>query len=77
MEGEHGERGRAEPITLRSLAHVLKKEISWMRIYFDYRHEKSLDCMDERAIREAVLAYGDKVVHSVYPGYRFVMVYLK
>ena len=72
-----GERVKAEPITLAQLAEVLYKEISWMRIYFDYRHEQSLDCMSTDKIREAVRAYGDRYVKSVYPGYRFVMVFLK
>ena len=72
-----GERVKAEPITLAQLAEVLHKEIAWMRIYFDYRHEQSLDCMDWEKIRDAVRAYGDRYVRRVYPGYRFVMIYLE
>ena len=67
----------AEPITLAQLAAVLEGQISWIRVYLDWRHEQSRDLMNRDAIREFVRAYGDRQVKGLYPGYRFVMVYLE
>ena len=70
-----GERvNRAKKITLRDLVSVLEGNIAWMKVYPDRKHEEAMASMDWDSIREAVAAYGDLFVHSVYPGYHFVFV---
>ena len=63
-------------ITLRQLVQVLRGEIAWMRIYTAQRWEEPLSCMDAQAIRDAVLALGDRTVRRCMPGYSFVFVWL-
>ena len=76
MNGADDRNINRESICLSQLADVLRGEIAWMRVYPEWKHEKSEDLMTWPEIMEYVRAYGDRKVKKLYPGYRFVMVYL-
>lgn len=65
-----------ETVTLRALVSALTGEIAWMRIYLGSWRGKQIDCMSLDAIQDAVRAWGDCPVRTIYPGYGFVIVVL-
>ena len=66
-----------DKITFRQLVAALEDQVSWMRVYLDDRHEQSHELMSWKAIQTSLEWWGNRKVHSVYPGYRFVFVYLE
>ena len=65
-----------EAVTLRQLAHLLRGEIAWMRLYLSADGRDEENCMSREEMNQAVLAYGDRTVRRLFPGYRFVIVWL-
>lgn len=64
------------PITLRQLVAVTVRDLAWLRIYLGGPTGREENFMSPAAIEDAVHAYGDRTVRSVYPGYRFLIIYL-
>lgn len=64
-------------ITYGQLVNLLEDQVTWMRVYLDYKHEQSHELMSWPAIQTSLEWWGKRKVHSIYPGYRFVFVYLE
>ena len=63
-------------VTVKQILELARGEIAWMRIYPEGNSREFFSYMSPAEIEDAARIHGDKHVKKIYPGFRFIFLYL-